>query len=109
MNWFFLTIVITCDVIATTALKASDGFTRWGYGGCAIIMYCIAFYFLALVLRTIPVAIAYTIWCGTGIAVVTIIGAVVFNEKLDYYAILGISLIAAGVIILQQFSQTNSS
>lgn len=105
MNWLFLGIVIFCDVVATTALKWSDGFTKFGYSTFAILAYCTAFYFLSLVLRTIPVAIAYTVWCGTGIAILTVIGVVVFEEKLDMYGVLGISLIAAGVIILNLFTQ----
>ena len=104
MPWLFLGIAITGEVIGTTALKASEGFTRWGYGSISVISYAISFYFLAIVLKTIPVGIAYAVWSGAGVAMVTLIGIVLFGQKLDLFAYLGIGLIVAGVIVLNVLS-----
>jgi len=104
MPWLFLGIAITGEVIGTTALKASEGFTRWGYGSISVISYAISFYFLAIVLKTIPVGIAYAVWSGAGVAMVTLIGIVLFGQKLDLFAYLGIGLIVSGVIVLNVLS-----
>lgn len=104
MPWLLLGIAITGEVIATTALKASAGFSRWGYSGISIVGYAISFYFLAIVLKTIPVGVAYAIWAGAGVAMVTIIGVVLFGQKLDLFAYLGIGLIVAGVLVLNLLS-----
>ena len=104
MPWLLLGIAITGEVIATSALKASDGFSRWGYGGVSIVGYAISFYFLAIVLKTIPVGVAYAIWAGAGVALVTLIGVALFGQKLDLFAYLGIGLIVAGVIVLNVLS-----
>lgn len=104
MPWLFLGIAITGEVIATTALKASDGFTKWGYGSVSVVGYSISFYFLAIVLKTIPVGIAYAVWAGAGVAMVTIIGVFLFGQKLDLFAYLGIGLIVGGVLVLNLLS-----
>ena len=104
MPWLFLGIAITGEVIATTALKASDGFTKWGYSGISVVGYGISFYFLAIVLKTIPVGIAYAVWAGAGVAMVTFIGVILFGQKLDLFAYLGIGLIVAGVLVLNILS-----
>ncbi|WP_417434612.1 DMT family transporter [Hoeflea sp.] len=108
MPWLFLGIAITGEVIATTALKASEGFTRWGFGSISVVGYAISFYFLAIVLKTIPVGIAYAVWAGAGVAMVTLIGIVMFGQKLDLYAYLGIGLIVAGVLVLNLLSGSSS-
>ncbi|MEM5471676.1 multidrug efflux SMR transporter [Hoeflea sp. AS60] len=108
MPWLFLGIAITGEVIATTALKASHGFTKWGFGGISIVGYAISFYFLAIVLKTIPVGIAYAVWAGAGVAMVTLIGIVLFAQKLDLFAYLGIGLIVAGVLVLNLLSGTTT-
>lgn len=104
MQWVLLAVAIVGEVIGTTALKASNGFTHWGYGAVCIIGYVVAFYFLAIVLKTMPVGVAYAIWSGVGVALVTLIGLFVFNQKLDFGAMLGIGLIVAGVLVLNIFS-----
>ncbi|MEM8555826.1 MAG: multidrug efflux SMR transporter [Pseudomonadota bacterium] len=104
MHWVYLVIAITAEVVGTTALKASDGFTNYFYGIFALTSYGVAFYFLAVVLQTIPVGVAYAIWAGAGVAAVTLIGFVVFGQKLDMAALVGISLIVAGVIVLNTLS-----
>lgn len=106
MPWLFLGLAIIGEVIATTALKASDGFSRWGYGSISIIGYAVSLYLLAIVLKTIPVGIAYAIWSGAGVALVTLIGIVLFGQKLDLYAYLGIALIVAGVLVLNVLSDS---
>jgi small multidrug resistance pump len=108
MPWLYLVIAIAGEVIGTTALKASDGFTRAGPAVIVVIGYAIAFYFLALVLRTIPLGVTYAIWAGVGVAAVTLIGWLVYGQKLDGPAILGIGLIVAGVVVLNVWSGTTT-
>lgn len=106
MNWLFLSIAIGAEIIATTALKASDSFTRLYPSAITIIGYCLSFYCLSLALRSIPVGIAYAIWSGAGIVAISIIGYMVFRQTLDTAGFIGISLIVAGVIVLNVFSKT---
>ncbi|MEL7216353.1 MAG: multidrug efflux SMR transporter [Pseudomonadota bacterium] len=106
MPWIWLTVAIVGEVIATSALKASQGFTRWEWSLVSIAGYAVAFYCLAIVLKTIPVGIAYAIWAGAGVTMVALIGVVVFGQALDLAAILGIGLIVAGVIVLNVFSSS---
>mgnify|MGYP001093604238 CR=1 FL=1 len=106
MPWLYLIVAITGEVIGTTALKASDGFTRLGPASLVVIGYSIAFYFLALVLRTVPLGVTYAIWSGVGVAAVTLIGWLVYGQRLDWPAIVGIGLIVAGVLVLNLWSGT---
>jgi len=107
MNWLFLSIAIAAEVIATSALKAADGFTRLGPSLVVIAGYGIAFYFLSLALRGIPVGVAYAVWSGVGIVLISVIGWFAFGQTLDAAAVLGIGLIMAGVIVLNVFSRTS--
>lgn len=107
MTFVFLTLAIVAEVMATSALKASMGFTRPLPSLLVVIGYGVAFYLLSLVLRTLPVGIAYAIWAGLGIVLVTLVGMVAFSEKPDLPAVIGISLIVAGVVTLQVFSKMN--
>jgi small multidrug resistance pump len=93
-------------VIGTSALKASDGFTKLHPSLVVAVSYGISFYCLSLTLRTVPVGIAYAIWSGVGVVLVSLIGWLVFNQKLDLPALLGITLIAAGVAVLNLFSKS---
>ena len=104
MPWLFLAIAIAGEVIGTTALKASDGFTRLWPSLIVVVSYVVAFYFLSLVLRTIPVGVAYAIWAGVGVAAITLIGFVFFGQRLDLAAVVGIGLIVAGVVVLNTLS-----
>ncbi|WP_439140421.1 DMT family transporter [Roseicyclus sp.] len=108
MPWLSLIIAIAGEIVGTTALKASDGFTRLTPSLVAITGYAIGFYFLAIVLRTIPLGITYAIWSGVGVAAVTLIGWVMYGQKLDLPALLGIGLIVAGVLVLNLWSSTAS-
>lgn len=104
MAYFYLAIAIVAEVIGTSALKASEGFTRWLPSLVVAAGYATAFYFLALALKTIPVGIAYAIWSGVGVALITLIGWVVFKQRLDAAALAGVALIVAGVVVIQLFS-----
>ncbi|MEQ8367618.1 MAG: multidrug efflux SMR transporter [Roseicyclus sp.] len=106
MHWLYLAVAITGEVIGTTALKATEGFTRTGPIAITILGYGIAFFFLGLVLRTVPVGVAYAIWSGAGVALITIIGWAVFGQKLDLAAMVGIGLIVAGVVVLNTLSSS---
>ena len=108
MHWFLLAIGIAIELLATTSLKLSDGFTKLGFAGLTLICFGLAFYVMSLVVRTMPLGIAYSVWAGGGIAGVTLIGAVVFGQTLDGYAYLGVGLILSGVIVLNALSSAAS-
>lgn len=107
-NWLYLSIAIVSEVIATSALKASDGFTRLLPSLVVMAGYGTAFYFLSLALKVIPVGIAYAIWSGIGMALITMASWVLFGQRLDIPAFIGIVLIVAGVIVLNVFSKTTA-
>jgi small multidrug resistance pump len=106
MSWIYLAIAIAAEIIATTALKASDGFSRFYPSAITVVGYSVAFYCLALTLRVIPVGIAYAIWSGVGIVAISLIGYVLYKQTLDAAALLGIGLIVAGVVVLNVFSKS---
>lgn len=106
MTYLYLSIAIVAEVIATSALKASDGFTRLGPSLFVVVGYAVAFYFLSLTLRTMSVGVAYAIWCGAGIVLVSLIGWLVLGQKLDAPAISGMALIIAGVLVINMFSSS---
>lgn len=99
-----LLLAIACEVIATSLLKASDQFQRPWHAAGSIVGYLAAFYFLSGTLKTIPTGIAYAIWSGVGIVLISVIGWLVFKQRLDLPAMLGMALIALGVIIIHVFS-----
>lgn len=103
--WLLLSLAIVSEVIGTSALKMSDGFTKFWPSMVVVIGYGLAFYLLSLTLKQIPVGVAYAIWAGAGIALITLIGWVVFKQSLDLAAVLGIALIISGVVVLQVFSK----
>ncbi len=106
MPYVYLAISIVAEVIATSALKASDGFSKLWPSVIVVVGYGIAFHFLALTLKTIPVGVAYAVWAGGGVTIVAIVGWLLFGQKLDTPAIIGMSMIVAGVVIMQAFSKT---
>ena len=106
MTYLYLFIAIVAEVIATSSLKASASFTRLWPAVVTLVGYIIAFFFLTLVLRTIPTGIAYAIWSGVGIVLISVVGWVVFKQKLDLPAIIGLGLIIAGVLVVNLFSKT---
>jgi small multidrug resistance pump len=106
MGYLYLAIAIVSEVIGTNALKASDGFTKLIPSTIVIVGYGAAFYFLSLVLKSIPVGIAYAIWAGLGIVLVALAAAVIFKQIPDTPAIIGMVLIVSGVIVINVFSKT---
>ena len=102
----FLRFYVVAEVVGTTALKASEEFTKLFPSIVVVVGYGIAFYFLSVVLRTIPVGIAYAAWSGIGIVLIAIAGAVMFKQIPDVPAIIGMSLIVAGVVVIHLFSKT---
>lgn len=109
MKWLFLFAAIIAEVIGTSALKSSEGFTKIIPSAIVLIGYGAAFYFLSLTLKSMPVGIAYAIWSGVGIVLISIIGYLVFKQHLDVPAIIGILLIIAGVVVINFFSKSVSS
>ncbi len=107
-HWLFLGTAIISEVIATSALKASDGFSRLWPSLIVVAGYAVSFYFLSLTLKTLPVGVAYAIWSGLGIVLISLIGIVLFGQKLDMPAVIGMGLIIAGVIVMNAFSRTIS-
>ena len=108
MHWILLAVGVCIEILASASLKLSDGFTRIGYAGLTLACFAVAFYVMSLVVRTMPLGIAYSVWAGGGIAGVTLMGAVVFGHTLDGYAYLGIGLILAGVLVLNALSSAAS-
>lgn len=104
-NWLYLTLAVISEVIATSALKSSAGFTRLAPSLIVIIGYALAFYLLALTLRSIPVGIAYAVWSGLGIVLVTLIAWWLHGQKLDAWGYVGMALILAGVLVLNLLSK----
>jgi len=106
MNWLYLIAAILVEVTATSFLKSSEGFTRLGPSVAVVAGYAVSFFFLSLTLRAIPIGIAYAVWSGLGIVLITAVGWLVFGQKLDAAGVAGIALIAAGVVVLNVFSRT---
>ena len=102
--YIYLLIAIVAEVVGTSALKASEGFTRLGPTAIVVVGYGLAFWLLSLTLRTIPVGIAYATWSGLGIVLIAAVGWVAFGQKLDLWAMLGMALIVAGVLIMNLLS-----
>ncbi len=108
MGYWYLAIAICAEVVATLALKASDNFTHARSSTLCVIGYVVAFYFLSLVLKTVPVGIAYAIWAGMGIVLIAVISAVLYKQVPDLPAIIGMLFILAGVVIINVLSKTVS-
>ena len=106
MTWLYLAFAIVAEVAATSALKASEGFTRLGPSVLVVVGYGIAFFLLSLTLRTISVGVAYAIWSGAGIVLITLIAWVFQGQKLDAPAIGGMALIIAGVLVMNLWSKS---
>jgi small multidrug resistance pump len=106
MTYLYLFLAIVAEVIATSSLKAAEGFTKVVPSLIVIIGYIAAFYLLSLVLRGMTIGIAYAIWSGVGIILLAIVGAITFREIPDLPAVIGMGLIIAGVIVIHVFSKT---
>ncbi|WP_204734986.1 SMR family transporter [Hydrogenophaga laconesensis] len=106
--WIFLGLAIVAEVIGTSALKLSEGFSRLWPSLVVVVSYATAFYLLALTLRAIPVGVAYAVWSGVGVVLIAVIGWLVFGQKLDTAALVGMGLIVAGVLVLNLLSKTSA-
>ncbi len=106
MTYIYFAAAIISEVVATSALKASEQFTKLTPSLIVIIGYCISFYLVTLVLRTIPVGITYAIWAGVGIVLVALVGAILYRQIPDIPAVIGMGLIIAGVVIINVYSKT---
>jgi small multidrug resistance pump len=104
LSYLYLAGAIIAEVVATTALKSSAEFTKLGPSIVVVVGYAVAFYLLSLVLRTIPLGVAYALWSGLGIVLVTIAGTIMYKQIPDAAAILGMALIIAGAVIIHLFS-----
>jgi small multidrug resistance pump len=105
MGYVYLALAIIAEVVATSALKSSQGFTRLIPSLVVVVGYGAAFYLLSIVLKTIPIGVAYAVWAGVGIALVTAVSAIAFDQMPDAPAVLGIALIISGVIVINVFSK----
>ncbi|MFM8568412.1 MAG: DMT family transporter [Candidatus Kapaibacterium sp.] len=106
MPWMNLIIAIISEVIGTSALRASDGFSRPIPSMMVVAGYGIAFYFLSLTLKSIPVGIAYAVWSGVGTVLITLVGVVVYKQQLDLPAVIGLCCILAGVAVINLYSKS---
>lgn len=106
MHYLHLFIAVLCETIGTSALQASHQFTRLGPSILVVVGYAMSFYFMSLTLRAMPVGVVYAMWSGLGILLIAIIGFVVFGQKLDLPAVLGLGLILAGIGVIHLFSST---
>lgn len=106
MGYWFLALAISAEVIGTLALKASQEFSRPIASTICVVGYLTAFYFLSLVLKTVPVGVAYAVWAGMGIVLIAGISAVMYKEIPDTAAIIGMAFIIVGVVIMNVFSKT---
>jgi small multidrug resistance pump len=105
-HWLFLSVAILSEVVATSALKASNGFARLWPTMLVAVGYSIAFYFLSLALERIPVGVAYAIWSGVGICLIAVVAWWLYGQRLDTPAIVGMTLITAGVLVLTLLSKS---
>lgn len=108
MGYLYLAIAIIAEVIGTSALKASEGFTQFWPSVIVIVGYVTAFYFLSLVLKTISVGVAYALWAGVGIVLIAMVAAMLYRQIPDLPAMIGMGLIVAGVVVINLFSKTVS-
>jgi small multidrug resistance pump len=106
MYWLLLFGAILAEVVGTSALKASHGFTRLAPSTLVVAAYAVAFYLLSLTMQRIPMSISYAVWSGVGIVLITLIGYVVYRQSLDAPALVGLTLILCGVLVIQLFSKS---
>lgn len=108
MKYIFLFLAIAFEIIGTSSIQASQQFTKWKPSLVVVGCFAFSFYFLSQALKSIPLSIAYAIWSAMGIVFISLIGVFYFKQKLDLAAIIGISLIIAGVVVIQLFSSAAS-
>ena len=106
--YIYLVIAVIAETIGTSALQASAQFSKFWPSVIVVFGYGIAFYFLGLTLKYVPVGIAYALWSGMGIVFISIIGIIVFSQKLDLAAVIGMLLIITGIVVIQVFSSSST-
>ena len=104
--YLWLAIAIVAEVVATSALKASENFTRLWPSCVVVVGYGLAFYFISLAIKTVPLGVAYAIWSGLGIVLITLAGYLLYQQAIDWPAGIGMALIVAGVVVIQLFSKS---
>jgi small multidrug resistance pump len=109
LNWVYLAGAIGCEIVATSALKAANGFRSPWPTAVVVVGYISAFYCLSVALRTIPMGIAYAVWSGIGIVVISLVGFVAYKQRLDAAALVGIGLIIAGTLVINLLSKAGHS
>lgn len=108
LTYVYLGVAVIAEVIATSALKASDEFTRLGPSVLVVVGYALSFYLMTLVLRTLPIGITYAVWSGAGIVLVSLVGVFYYKQYLDLPAIIGMAMIILGVVVIHVFSKSLS-
>ncbi len=106
LGYLYLSIAIVMEVIATSSMKALDGFNKPLPLVLVVVGYSVSLFLLSIVVKTVPVGVAYAIWSGLGIVLVSIVALIIYQQQLDLPAIIGMSLIVAGVVVMQLFSKT---
>ncbi len=104
-SWILLFFAVVCEVVGTSAIKQSEGFTKFWPSITVAVGFALAFYLLSFSLKALPIGVVYAVWSGMGIVLISVIGHWFFNERLDTPALIGVSFILAGVIIMQVFSK----
>lgn len=107
MHYMYLFLAVMAETIGTSALQASQQFTRLWPSVLVVVAYAVSFYLLSLTLRYMPVGIMYALWSGLGIVMIAIIGWLVFQQRLDLPALIGMALIIGGIVVIQVFSNTS--
>lgn len=103
----WLTLAVGAEVAATSMLRAADGFTRLIPSLVVVVGYCVSFWALSQVVRMMPLGIAYAIWSGMGIVIVSVAAYFIYHQKLDLPAVIGMALIIAGVLVINLFSKSS--
>lgn len=106
LTYFLLALAIVSEVIGSTFIVKSEGFTKLAPSIAVLVLYSFAFYLLSQVVKVLPLGITYAIWAGVGIILTAIIGVMVFKQTLDLPAMIGIALIISGVVVINLFSHT---
>lgn len=106
-SWLLLTVAIFGEVLATTMLKSTEGFTKATPSLLVLLGYGVAFYFLSLALKSISVGVAYAVWSGVGVALVTLLAWIFYEQKMDMWGFVGLGLIISGVAVLSLLSRTH--
>ena len=105
-TYLILLLAVAAETIGTSALQASQQFSKFLPSVLVVIAYGLSFWLLSMTLKTMPVGVVYALWSGLGIVLIAIIGYVVFGQRLDWPAVLGIAMILAGIVVINLFSKT---